>query len=275
MTRLPHEMDRRPVEAVVIGSQLAYGSVGNNAIGRLLSEAGHRCVMVPTTLLSNLPHYEGVSGGSIPDEWLSGILDDLLRLEVLDPVRVIAIGYLSSPGQAAIIARWLVRFREVNENALILVDPIMGDDDVGLYVAPEVAASFAEHLLPLANAITPNRFELGVIAGKVPEDLDEVCSQAEKLLSATTEWVVVTSAQDPREDNGIVLNVVLTDEATEVRGTEFEPSTAKGAGDLFVGHLLCGLFDDLEPLGLMAAVEASGAAVVAALSSATAHPELD
>lgn len=275
MTRLPWEMDRRPVEAVVIGSQLAYGSVGNNAIGRLLTEDGHRSVMVPTTLLSNLPRYASVSGGQIPDEWLRGFLDDLLKLEVLDPVRVVSIGYLSAPSQAAIIAQWLVRFRDVNENALVLVDPVMGDDDVGRYVTGEIAASIAEHLLPLANAITPNRFELGLIAGRVPEDLDEVCAQAESLLSDTTEWVVVTSAQDPREDNGIVLNVVITDEGAEVRGTGYEPSTAKGAGDLFVGHLLCRLLDDEEPLGLMAAVEAAGAAVVAALSSAAAHPELD
>lgn len=272
MTRLPYELDARPVEAVVIGSQLAYGSVGNNAVGGMLSAAGHRCVLVPTTLLSNLPHYASVHGGQIPDEWLRGILDDLLRLEVLEAVRVVVIGYLSAPSQAEIIAQWLLKFRDLNENALVLVDPVMGDDDVGLYVSAEVAASFARHLLPLATAITPNRFELGLIAGRVPDDMDEVYAQAQRLLSDTTEWVVVTSAQDPREDNGIVLNVIMSAESTDVRGTGYEPSAAKGAGDLFVGHLLCRLLDDQAPLGLLEAVEAAGAAVVTALTTANAHP---
>lgn len=268
-------MDRRPVEAVVIGSQLAFGSVGNNAVGGLLTAAGHRCVQVPTTLLSNLPRYPSVSGGPIPDEWLRGILDDLLALEVMDTVRVVSVGYLSTAAQALIIAAWLRRFREVNENALVLIDPVMGDDDVGRYVVSELTAAFAEHLLPLATIITPNRFELGLLAGRPLYELDEVCAAGEALLGDTTTWVVVTSAQDPREDNGIVLTAVISAEGTEMRGTGQEASEAKGAGDLFVGNLLCRLLDDSDPLALLPAVEAAGEAVVAALRNVGAHPELD
>src|SRR5699024_9054379 len=45
------EMDTRPVEVVVISSQVAYGAVGNTATARVLTEARHRCVQVPTVLL--------------------------------------------------------------------------------------------------------------------------------------------------------------------------------------------------------------------------------
>lgn len=80
---LPRELDQRPVSAVVIGSQLACGSMGNNVVGRMIERAGRRVVCIPTVVFGNLPHYPTLAGGALEDDWLGGILDGLLARAVL------------------------------------------------------------------------------------------------------------------------------------------------------------------------------------------------
>src|SRR5699024_5375491 len=119
------ELDRRPVKTVVIGSQLAYGAVGNNTVARMIEAARHRCVQVPTVVLSNLPHYPSLAGGPVPETWLTGFLDDLLARQVLDDTQYVFVGYLGEARQAEIIAAWYLRARERYPQLKLILDPAM------------------------------------------------------------------------------------------------------------------------------------------------------
>ena len=231
---LPYELDQRPVAAVVISSQLAFGSVGNNVIGRVIERAGHRVLCVPTVIFSNLPHYPTLAGGALEDGWLSGILDDLLAREILGEAVYVCVGYLAHPEQARIIGEWFVQVREMNPGIALVVDPAMGDDDVGLYTDPEVVAGYAKYLIPLAGALTPNNFELGLLtSGHGGRSLEE---RAHSLLTPRLRWVAVTSAADSSNGDTVTVDTLLvTSTGTSLVKTPLVESRAKGAGDFFLG----------------------------------------
>ena len=54
--------------------------------------------------------------------------------------------------------------RRPTPNALVCVDPILGDAGK-LYVAEETAEAIRDQLLPLASIATPNLFELQWLSG--------------------------------------------------------------------------------------------------------------
>ncbi len=245
---LPYELDQRPVAAVVISSQLAFGSVGNNVIGKLIERAGHRVLCIPTVMFSNLPHYPSLAGGALDDGWLRGILDDLLARAVLGDAKFVCVGYLAHLDQARIIGEWFSRVREANPGIELVVDPAMGDDDVGLYTAPEVVEGYLKHLIPLAGAVTPNNFELGLLTegqdGRSPEE------RAQSLLSPTLRWVAVTSvAPSTSHDIATVGTLLVAKAGTRLVRTPLVASRAKGAGDFFLGTVVgsllnrCGIED--------------------------------
>src|SRR5690606_2224727 len=64
------ELDRRPAEVLLIGSQVSFGSVGMNGVLPMLPDT--RVVPLPTIVLSNLPHYPSVHANPLPAEWLAG-----------------------------------------------------------------------------------------------------------------------------------------------------------------------------------------------------------
>lgn len=256
---LPYELDQRPVAAVVISSQLAFGSVGNNVIARIIERHCHRVVSVPTVLLSNLPHYPSLAGGAIDDAWLGGILEELLAREVLLEAKYVCVGYLAHPGQAKIIGEWFLRLKAVNPSIKLIVDPAMGDDDVGLYTAPEVVQGYIDFLMPLATGITPNNFELGLLAS---DDSGDVISRAQGLLSNELEWVAVTSASTTEPNGNVVRTVVVSKDSHREISTPWVDSRAKGAGDHFLGTTVAGLLDGLE---LVAAMKLAASATARAL----------
>jgi len=228
------EMDTRPVDVLVISSQVAYGAVGNTATARVLTEARHRCVQVPTVLLGTLPHYPVVHGGPIPDDWLGGILDDLLTLEALSTVKYVLVGYLAHAGQARMIADWFARLSASVGDVRLIVDPAMGDDDVGMYTDPEVAAAYGTYLVPLATGLTPNRFELSLLAQEDARTHEDIRRCAENIRPASG-WVVVTSTTPGDERVG---NVVVDHRgATEIEHARID-THAKGAGDIFTGTII-------------------------------------
>ena len=257
---LPYELDQRPVAAVVISSQLAFGSVGNNVIARLIERHRHRVVAVPTVLLSNLPHYPSLAGGAIDDAWLGGILEELLNREVLLSSKYVCVGYLAHPGQAKIIGEWFTRVKAVNPDIQLIVDPAMGDDDVGLYTAPEVVQGYIDFLMPLATGITPNNFELGLLSGV---DSGDVITRAQGLLGQELEWVAVTSASTTESQEHLVCTVLATKDSHQEINTPWVESRAKGAGDHFLGTTVAGLLDGLE---LETAMELAASATARALS---------
>jgi pyridoxine kinase len=62
-----------------------------------------------------------------------------------------------------------------------VIDPIMGDTPKGLYVTPAVADRVADRLVPVADFITPNLWELDLLAGADLHTLEKARDAARAL----------------------------------------------------------------------------------------------
>lgn len=233
-----------PVDVVSIQSQVVYGCVGNSVAVPTLQALGLNVIAVPTVVLSNVPHYDTLHGGPIPTEWFAGYLADLERRGGLTHARAILLGYLGPPEQTNVLIEWLERVLGQHPSIKLVVDPVMGDHDAGVYVHPEIPPVLRDRLAPMAHGLTPNSFEFEQIVGRRLPTIDETIAAARQLLTGTTEWIVVTSAAPaatpPRETR---VAVVTADDA-QVITHRLVDSVAKGTGDLFtatlVGRLLIG-----------------------------------
>ncbi len=55
--------------------------------------------------------------------------------------------------------------RQINPEIVFLCDPVLGDNGQ-LYVPKELIPIFRDELIPLADIITPNQFEIETLTGK-------------------------------------------------------------------------------------------------------------
>lgn len=231
-------------DVVSVQSQAVYGHVGNNVAVPTSESLGLSAAAVPTVMFSNTPHYPTMHGGALPIEWFEGYLQDLSAHGALHALRAILVGYLGTPGQAEVLARWTQTLQAERVDLRVVIDPVMGDHDHGIYAGAGRAEAYRQLLLPLAHGLTPNGFELGQLTGLPVDDIEGVIAAARTLLTGCTQWIAVTSAAPDTWTEGVMQVVLVTRAHVHlITHTRLAP-TPKGTGDLFcaalTGHWLNG-----------------------------------
>lgn len=221
-------------------SAVAFGYVGNSAAIFPLQRLGFEVCPVDTVQFSNHPGYGGFGGQVHAPQHVGAVLDGLARAGVLADVDGVLTGYLGDAANGEAVLAAVGRVKAANPRALYLCDPVMGDDGGGLYVRPGIPDFLAGPALASADIVTPNRFELELLAGGPARSLAEAAPAARRLLAKGPRMVVATSL-----DDGATCLVTTADGAWAVQTPllPFAPPV-NGAGDtlaaLFLAHCLRG-----------------------------------
>ncbi len=163
-----------------ISSQVAYGPVGNSAAVPAMQAKGHDVLAIPTIMLSNHPGHGTPAGFRTQVSDLAAILNRLETLGVLQGVAAVMTGYFASADQVRAVAEVLSAMKAAMPKLFVLVDPVIGDDGQ-LYVPLAVAEAVRDQLLPLANCITPNCFELAWLSQNPVSGIAEAVAAARHL----------------------------------------------------------------------------------------------
>lgn len=228
-TREPGET-RLPL-VISIQSQVAYGHVGNSAASLPMRACGVEVVEVPTTLLSNHPHYPTMRGRLLEAELVAEILAGVAERGLCERVAVILSGFMGRAGTASAVARFVEQARAVNPRLVYVCDPVMGDADLGFFVDEPLRAAFARELVPLADVIMPNTFELGALSGIAITGAEAVAA-ARTALGCPA--VVATSVPAHGRPDHLAVVTARADGCSIVETARL-PVRPAGTGDLLSG----------------------------------------
>ena len=187
-----------PVTRVlVLSSMVAHGHVGLSAALPALQALGITTTGIPTTVLSNHPAWPYVAGTAVSAHQVSAMVRALRSNGWLRGIDAVLTGYLPTPDHVIEAAALIDTVRAESPMARIVVDPVLGDTPKGLYLPEPTAKALRDRLLPLAEVITPNAFELGWLSGAPVETPADLTKAARTLLDRHPQrgmTVIATSA---------------------------------------------------------------------------------
>lgn len=223
-------------------SAVTYGHVGNSAALFALQRLGLEACPVDTVQFSSHPGYGAWKGEAHAAGALRAVVEGLEGAGLLAGFGAVLSGYLGRAETGEVVADAVEHLRRIHPAALYLCDPVMGDEG-RLYVDPAIPDMVRRRLLPLADILTPNRFELGVLAGRSVESADDALAASRHLLDLGAKAVVTTSL--PAGEGMIGCLAVDSSGAWMVRTPVLRFAVApNGGGDtlsaLLLAHLLKG-----------------------------------
>lgn len=221
-----------------IQSHVAYGHVGNSAAVFPLQRLGHEVWPVLTVNFSNHTGYGAWRGPLIDPSDVAAVVTGIEERGVLGTCDAVLSGYQGSPAIAGVIVEAVEKVKAANPAATYTCDPVMGNAKSGCFVNPEIPPIIREKVVPVADVLTPNQFELGFMTGTEPSTLDEVLESADLARDMGPSTILVTSVETGPESIGLM---AVTGDGAWLVETPLLPIKANGSGDitaaLFTAHL--------------------------------------
>jgi pyridoxine kinase len=221
-----------------IQSHVAYGRVGNRAAVFALERLGHEVWPINTVNFSNHPAMESWKGGVHRAADIAEIIDEIEKRQAFPHCAAIISGYIGDAAIGRAVIDAVKRVRKVNPRMFYALDPVIGDQPQGTYVAEGVPEMFRDEAVPEADIVLPNAYELSMLTGQPIASVDDAAKAAAALLTRGPEMVVVKGLR-----HGSTISALL------VSGTQAWQATSPwvdvqthGTGDLFcalfLGHFL-------------------------------------
>lgn len=240
---------------LVISSYVAASRVGGGIAPYVLGPMKVDPVLIPTCLFGRHPGKGAPGGGRVEVETMAGMLEGIRADGLFPLIDIVLTGHFSSPEQAE-FAGWAIdeikasrrnpETGDDQDNPVIVVDPILGDEGKGYYVAPRVAQAINKELVERADLIAPNLWEFSELVQAPLADLRTPEAVAERARAHGGAWLI---SSVPGADGGIgvlyrdMFNTFFA-ETPRIAG-----SIPNGTGDLltlrFVGGMANGVsFED-------------------------------
>ncbi|TCC16335.1 pyridoxal kinase PdxY [Kribbella sindirgiensis] len=223
-----------------VQSAVAFGHVGNSAAVFPLQRIGVEVLPVYTVNFSNHTGYGAWRGPLISPEDVREVLLGIEDRGVLPQIDVVLSGYQGGEGIADVILETVERVKAANPAAVYSCDPVMGNAKSGCFVAPAIPVLLRDRVVPAADIITPNQFELGFLTGTEPDTLESTLAAVELVRATGPRTVLVTSVERPEREDGTIEMLAVDDSGAWIVQTPYIPMKANGSGDvtaaLFTAH---------------------------------------
>jgi pyridoxine kinase len=230
--------------ALILSSHVASSRVGGSVQALVLAQFKIDPVLTPTVLYGRHPGWGAPGGAPIPIEMFESMLDGIEANGVLERVDLVITGYFTSAAQVRAAARAIdaVRAAPRDEGArapIVMVDPTMGDAGKGLYVPAEVFQALMSELVPRADYVCPNAWELERMTG-APARSPRTAVDAARLLGRAT---IVSSVERPGEIGAVYADKAEAWFAAHARA-DYAPN---GSGDLLTALFGAALLEGQPP----------------------------
>ncbi|WP_438352951.1 pyridoxal kinase PdxY [Microbacterium sp. CJ88] len=223
-----------------IQSAVAYGHVGNSAAVFPLQRIGVEVLPVYTVNFSNHTGYGAWRGPLISPDDVRAVITGIEERGVFGEIDVVLSGYQGGEGIGDVILDAVARVKAANPSAIYACDPVMGNARSGCFVAPAIPVLLRERVVPAADIITPNQFELGFLTGTEPDTIDSTLVAVDAVRATGPRTVLVTSVERPDREEGTIEMLVADDAGAWIVQTPQLPMKANGSGDvtaaLFTAH---------------------------------------
>lgn len=164
---------------------------------RLIPDVGNKSAVFPLQLLGfdvdvvNSVHFsnhtgykEGFEGDVLKGDQLRAIMAGLKRNSLLEGIGHVLTGYIGSESFLEAVLDVIKNVREEHGAKVRFVcDPVLGDKGK-FYVPTELVGLYRERVIPLADVLTPNQFEVEQLTGikiNTMEDAKRACDQLHKM----------------------------------------------------------------------------------------------
>ena len=223
-----------------IQSSVAYGHVGNSAAVFPLQRLGHEVWPVFTVHFSNHTGYGAWRGPLLAADDVREVITGIEERGVLGQVDAVLSGYQGGEDIGDVILDAVARVKQANPAATYTCDPVMGNAKSGCFVHPAIPVLLRERVVPKADLITPNQFELGYLTGTEPADLESTLASVDAARAMGPSSVLVTSVERPDGPPETLEMLAATDDGAWLVQTPRLPLKANGSGDvtaaLFTAH---------------------------------------
>ncbi|MDR6864421.1 MAG: pyridoxal kinase PdxY [Angustibacter sp.] len=225
-----------------IQSSVAYGHVGNSAAVFPLQRLGVEVWPVHTVHFSNHTGYGEWRGPLLPADDVRAVIRGVEERGAFPAVDAVLSGYQGGEDIGDVILEAVERVKAANPDAIYACDPVMGNAKSGCFVHPAIPVLLRERVVPRADLITPNQFELGFLTGTEPRTFEETLASVDLARDMGPSTVLVTSVERPDAPADTIEMMAVTGDGAWVVQTPRLPMKANGSGDvtaaLFTAHLL-------------------------------------
>ncbi|UOR02997.1 pyridoxal kinase PdxY [Leucobacter allii] len=224
-----------------IQSSVSYGHVGNSAAVFPLQRIGVEVMPVHTVCFSNHTGYGAWRGPLMSGDEVREIVLGIEERGGLAGVDAVLSGYQGGDSIGDAILDAVDRVKHHSPDAIYACDPVLGNARSGCHVAPEVQRLIRDRVVPRADLITPNQFELGFLTGTAPDTLETTLDAVDRARELGPQTVLVTSVERPDRPAGTVEMLAVTPAGAWLVRTPHLPFKVNGSGDvtaaLFTAHV--------------------------------------
>lgn len=230
--------------ALIISSHVAASRVGGSAQALAFAPFKVDAMVVPTVLYGRHPGWGAPGGAAVPVEAIDGMLDGVEANGYFSQVDLVITGYFASSAQVRAAARAIDTARAAPREAgarkpFVIIDPTLGDAGKGLYVPIDVAEAVTADLVPRADLVACNTWELQRLTGAETRNPTQALAGA-RLLGKPA---LISSVARGEE-----VGVIYADRKEAwLAAHPRSPEAPKGTGDLLTALYGAAVLDGLAP----------------------------